>query len=58
MEIKTNVHKEVLDSVAKSLDKFVDMTPTEFRKEMPPRRPTNHKIELVHGVVPPSQVPY
>lgn len=44
--------------MAELLDDFIDVIPAELPKMLAPRRPTDHKIELVPSVVPPAQVPY
>ena len=49
---------EVLDSVVKILKEFKDVMPAELPKKLPPRRPINHKIELLPGTKAPAQAPY
>ena len=34
------------------------MITSELPKKLPPRRPTNHQIELMQGAKPLAQVPY
>ena len=40
---------EVPDSVVKILKEFRDMMHAELPKELPPRQPIDHKIELLPG---------
>ena len=49
---------EVSDSLAGILKEFRDIMPSELPKKLPPRRPIDHKIELLPGVKPPAQVSY
>ncbi|RVW60334.1 Transposon Tf2-2 polyprotein [Vitis vinifera] len=49
---------EVPDSVVKILKEFRDVMPAELPKELPPRRPIDHKIELLPGTKAPAQAPY
>ena len=58
VEIHEGHNAEVPDSVAGILKEFRDIMPSDFPKELPPRRPINHKIELLPGAKPPAQVPY
>ena len=36
------------------LNRFEDVMPLELPKKMPPRRQTNHQMELVSGSRPPA----
>ena len=49
---------EVPDSMVKILKEFKDVMHVELLKKLPPRRPIDHKIELLPGAKPPAQVPY
>ena len=49
---------EVPDSVVKILKEFRDVMSAELPKEMPPRRPIDHKIELLPRTKAPAQAPY
>ena len=54
VEINEGHDAEVPDSMAGILEEFRDIMPSE----LPPRRPIDHKIELLLGAKPPTQVPY
>ena len=58
MEIHEGHDVEVLDSVAGILKEFRDIMHSELPKELPPRRPIDHKIELLPRAKPHAQVPY
>ena len=58
VEINEGHDAEVPDSVAGILKEFRDIMPSELPKELPPRRPIDHRIELLLGAKPPAQVPY
>jgi hypothetical protein len=58
VKINSNECQEVPDAVAKVLDEYADIMPPKLPKELPPRRATDHKIELVPGAVPPIQALY
>ena len=58
VEIHEGHDAEVPDSVAWILKEFRDIMPSELPKELPPRRPIDHKIELQAGAKPSAQVPY
>ncbi|RVX04754.1 Retrovirus-related Pol polyprotein from transposon 297 [Vitis vinifera] len=58
IEIKEGQSVEVLDLVIKILKKFRDVMPAELPKELPPRRPIDHKIELLPGTKALTQAPY
>lgn len=58
VEVKPDVFQEVPDQIAGLLEEFADIMPPELPKELTPRRPTDHKIELVPGSKPPAQAPY
>ena len=49
IEIKQDKQVEVLDAIAPILRRFVDVMPPELPKKLPPRRQTDHQIELVPG---------
>ena len=49
---------EVSDSVVKIIKEFKDVMSAELPKELPPRRPIDHKIELLHETKAPAQAPY
>ncbi|KAH7865055.1 hypothetical protein Vadar_001700 [Vaccinium darrowii] len=49
VEIKPDVQVEVPDGVAGLLKEFADVMPPELPKYLPPRRATDHKIELLPG---------
>ena len=49
---------EVPDSVVKILKEFRDVMPAELPKELPPRWPIDHKIELLPRTKPSTQAPY
>ena len=54
IEIKPDMHVEVPDVVVPMLKRFEDVVPPEVPKKMPPRRQTDHQIELVLGTRPPA----
>ena len=58
IEIKLDKQVEVPDAIAPILSKFIDVMPLELPKKLPPRRQTDHQIELVPGSRPPAQAPY
>ena len=58
VEIKEGQEMEVPDSVARLLHEFVDVMPAALPKELPPRRPIDHRIELIPGSKPPALAPY
>ena len=58
VEIHEGHNAKVFDSMAGILKEFRDIMPSELPKELPPRRPIDHKIELMLGAKPPTQVPY
>ncbi|XP_034674441.1 uncharacterized protein LOC117905666 [Vitis riparia] len=58
IEIKEGQSMEVPDSVVRILKKFRDVMPAELPKELPPRRPIDHKIELLPGTKASTQAPY
>ena len=49
---------EVPNSVVKILKEFRDVMPADLPKELPPRRPIDHKIELLPGTKASAQAPY
>ena len=58
IEIKLDKQVEVPDAIAPILRKFADVMPLELPKKLPPRRQTDHQIELVLGSRTPAQAPY
>lgn len=58
IEIKPDVQVEVPDEVAGLLKEFKDVMPPELPKTLPPRRATDHQIELHPGAKPPAKAPY
>ena len=58
IEIKPDKQVEVPDAIASILRRFVDVTPPELPKKLPPIRQTDHHIELVPGSRAPAQAPY
>ena len=58
VEIHEGHDAKVPDSVIGILKEFRDIMPSELPKELPPRRPIDHKIELLPWAKPPAQVPY
>ena len=56
VEIHEGHDAEVPDFVAGILKEFRDIMPFELPKELPPRRPIDHKIELLPEAKPPAQV--
>ena len=58
VEIHEGHNAEVPDSMVGILKEFKDIMPSVLPKELPPRRPIDHKIELMLGAKPPAQVPY
>ena len=58
VEIKEGQEMEVPDSVARLLHEFADVMPTALPKELPPRRPIDHRIELIPRSKPPALAPY
>ena len=57
-EIKEGHAIEVHNSEAELLHEFVDVMPIALPKEFPPRRPIDHRIELILGSKPPTLAPY
>ena len=57
VEIHEGRNAEVLESMAGILTKLRDIIPLELPKDLPPRRPIDHKIELIPGAKPLAQVP-
>lgn len=49
MEVKPDVQIEVHDDIAKLLNEYKDMMPSELPKELPLRRQINHRIDLILG---------
>jgi hypothetical protein len=58
VEINLNVCQEVPDAVVKVLDEFANIMALELPKELPPKRASDHKIDLVLRAIPPAQAPY
>ena len=58
IEIKEEQSVEVPNSMVKILKEFRDVMPAEPPKELPPRRPIDHKIELLPGTKASTQAPY
>ena len=58
IEIKEGQSVEVPNSVVKILKEFKDVMPAELPKELPSRRPIDHKIELLLGTKASTQAPY
>ncbi|KAL6312213.1 hypothetical protein AAG906_025555 [Vitis piasezkii] len=58
IEIKERQFVEVPDSVVKILKEFRDVMFAQLPKKLPPRRPIDHKIELLPKTKPPTQAPY
>ncbi|RVW20594.1 Transposon Ty3-G Gag-Pol polyprotein [Vitis vinifera] len=58
IEIKEEQSMEVSDLVVKILKEFKDVMSAELPKELPPRRPIDHKIELLPGTKALDQAPY
>ncbi|CAL5371561.1 unnamed protein product [Camellia sinensis] len=58
VEIKPDLLVEVPDEVVEVLREFEDVMPPELPKSLPPRRATDHKIELIPGAKPPAKAPY
>ena len=56
IEIKSDKHVEVPDAIAPILSRFVDVMPPELPKKLPPRRQTDHQIELVPGSRTPAKL--
>ena len=54
VEIHEGHDVEVPDSMAGILKEFRNIMPSELPKELPPRRPIDHKIELLPGAKPPA----
>ena len=52
IEIKPDKHVEVPDAVVPMRKRFEEVMPLELPKKLPPRRQTNHQIELVPGSRP------
>jgi hypothetical protein len=48
----------VPDAVENVLDEYADIMPPELPKELPPRRATDHKIDLILRAIPPAQALY
>ena len=55
IDIKPDKQVEVLDAIAPILSRFYDVMPLELLKKLPPRRQTDHQIELVPGSRSPAQ---
>ena len=58
IEIKYDKQVEVPDAIAQKLTRFADVMPIELPKKLPPRRQTDHQIELMPGSRPPAQAPF
>ena len=58
IEIKPDKQVEVPKAIAPILSRFSDVMPPELPKKLPPRRQTDHQIELMLGSRTPSQAPY
>ena len=58
IKIKEGQSVEVLDLVVKIFKEFRDVMPAELPKELPPRRPIDHKIELLSRTKALAQAPY
>ena len=58
VEIHEGHDAEVPDFMVGILKEFKDIMPSKLPKELPPRRPIDHKIELLPRAKPPAQVPY
>ena len=56
--IKPDKYVEVPDAIAPILSRFIDVMPPELTKKLPPRRQTDHQIELVPGSRTLAQAPY
>ena len=54
IKIKPDKHVEEPDVVVPMLKRFEDVMPPELPKKLPPRRQTDHQIELVLGSRPPT----
>ncbi len=57
-EVQIEEPQEIPAVVQKMLGAFIDIMPTELPKELPPRRPVDHQIELMPGAVPLAKAPY
>ena len=58
VEIHEGHNAKIPDLVAGILKEFRDIMPSELPRELPPRQPFDHKIELMLGAKPPAQAPY
>ena len=58
IEIKPDKQVEVPDAIAPILSRFTNVMPLELPKKLPPRRQTDHQIELVPGSRTLAQAPY
>ena len=58
IEIKPDKQVEVLDTIAPKLRRFANVMPPELPKKLLPRRQTDHQIELMPGLRPPTQARY
>ena len=58
VEIKEGQEMKVPGSVARLLHEFADVMPAALPKEFPPRRPIDHRIELIPRSKPPALAPY
>ena len=58
IEIKPDKQVEVPNAIAPILSRFSDVMPPELPKKLPPRRQTDHQIELMLGSRTPAQAPY
>ena len=58
IEIKLDKHVDVPDAVVPTLRRFEFVMPPELPKKLPPRRQTDHQIELMLGLRPPAQASY
>lgn len=58
VEVKLGVSYEVPDAISELLAVFEDVMPPKLPRELPPRRTTDHRIELIPGSRAPSQALY
>lgn len=58
VELEPDFTIEVLDCIAELLKQYVNVMLPKLLKKLPPRRDTNHKIELLPGTTSPAKTPY
>ncbi|XP_047334730.1 bifunctional epoxide hydrolase 2-like, partial [Impatiens glandulifera] len=58
VELKPEVYQDIPDKVAELMERYKDIMSPELPKVLPPKRHTDHKIELEPGALVLSKAPY